>query len=152
MKKPSPWIARSIVLPVPSNAPWVNIVCTLVMAEPLPTRSPAITPPRMSEKFARDALNPVVFTLAMLSLMTLIASEWEWSPETPVYMEPEIDMVRPFVRLEGGVADGDDLRRGDAVIADDELGIAVLEADAFHGARHDRRGRDGVALGVGGAD
>src|SRR5690349_12197823 len=98
MKKPSPLIARSDALPVPSSAPCENMVCTLPMRLPAPARSFATTPPRTSEKLAREERKPTVLTFAMLSLMTPIASEWLPRPAAPVYMVDWIDMMCLRVR------------------------------------------------------
>src|SRR5579884_141820 len=88
LKKPSPWIARSVTLPVGCRSPCVWKLSMPAIATPRPTCA-ALTPPWVavgataprsvwlstSSKSMRPALKPVVLTLAML-LATVSMNVW----------------------------------------------------------------------------
>ena len=100
MKKPLPWMARSVVRPVTCEAPWVKTRSMVPRLEPSPTWV-GLMPARVavepdapdrvweiaSAKVTCEALKPVVLTLAMLLPTTSIIVWWLRRPETPENIE-----------------------------------------------------------------
>jgi hypothetical protein len=100
-KKPSPWIATSVLRPVDWMAPWVNDCIVPTRRAPRPTCT-ALDPPAVSvgalapcrvcvstsEKMAVELLKPMVETLAMLFPTT---SSMVWLLRMP---ERALDMER----------------------------------------------------------
>ncbi len=99
-KKPSPWMARSVLRPVTWLAPWVKTpvmeptrvprpICIgfvppmLPVGEPLPCRVWA----SVSWNVTTEDLKPAVLTLAMLLPTTSIIVWWERNPEIPENIE-----------------------------------------------------------------
>ena len=89
-------MATSVFLSEFSIEPYEKIRVIELTEEPSPTCTGFLPPScpcgavaiafvwaKRSEKFAREYLNPVVFTFAMLFDSTSIATWCDWSPETP---------------------------------------------------------------------
>ena len=89
MKNPLPLIARSVALEEFSRDPWVHWALVPQNSTPRPTLPVAESPPRdvlrMLAKWERLPLKAVVFTLAMLSPMTVMAVAFALRPEIPAY-------------------------------------------------------------------
>ncbi len=85
-------------MPVFWMLPSVKICCASVMRTPEPTASGAgLVVPMTLSNTARDSLNPTVFVFATLLPMTPSALLSASSPETPVYIEFNRDMISSAV-------------------------------------------------------
>ncbi len=87
MKNPLPLMARSVELAEFSRDPWVHCALAPQNSTPRPTPEVADSPPsellRMLAKCELLLLKAVVFTLAMLSPITVMAVACALRPEIP---------------------------------------------------------------------